>query len=322
MSPTVSIIIPVKEINDHIRESMPHILALDYDEFEVVIFPDSGSGDAFPRTRIIPTGPAGPAEKRDLALKYARGEVFAFLDDDAYPARDWLRKAVRHFKQPNVAAVGGPAVTPRHDSVWQKASGSVFSSWLASGRYGYRYLPGGGLREVDDFPSVNLVILRSSFERAGGFDTAYWPGEDTKLCHDLTRKLGERIVYDPEALVFHHRRPLFTGHLRQVGRYAFHRGLFARALPDTSLRPQYFVPSLFVLWLAAGAPLSIVSSSMGALYTLLLSVYFLLVSSESVRIGLKERDFRVGALSAPGIMLTHLVYGLRFMHGFASRRGE
>lgn len=321
MNPTVSIIIPVKEINDYIRESIPHILALDYDDFEVVIFPDSASGDdAFPGTRIIPTGPAGPAEKRDLALKYARGEVFAFLDDDAYPARDWLRNAVRHFRQPDVAAVGGPAVTPGHDSIWQKASGSVFSSWLASGRYGYRYLPEGGLREVDDFPTVNLIIRRSSFERAGGFDTAYWPGEDTKLCHDLTKKLGERIIYDPEALVFHHRRPLFSGHLKQVGRYAFHRGLFAKALPDTSLRPQYFVPSLFVLWLAAGGPVSFLSSSMGALYISLLSIYFLLVSSESVRIGLRERDFRVGALSAPGIILTHLVYGLRFMHGFASRR--
>lgn len=318
MRPFVSIIIPVKEINGYVRESMPHILALDYKDFEVLIFPDFPSGDSFPRTRIIPTGPVGPAEKRDLALSHARGDVFAFLDDDAYPRRDWLKKAVRHFRSGAVAAVGGPAVTPEHDSVWQKASGRVFSSWLASGNRGYRYTP-EARREVDDFPTVNLLVRRATFERVGGFDTAYWPGEDTKLCLDITRKLGKKIIYEPEALVFHHRRPLFLEHLRQVGRYAFHRGYFARVLPDTSLRLAYFVPSLFVLWVLLGAPISYLSAVFVPFYLGLLALYLLLVVSETVSIGLKERDPVVGALSAPGIFFTHMVYGLRFLQGLASR---
>ena len=33
----------------------------------------------FPKTKIIETGKIGPAEKRDLALKYATGEILAFL---------------------------------------------------------------------------------------------------------------------------------------------------------------------------------------------------------------------------------------------------
>jgi len=318
MRPFVSIIIPVKEVNFYIRESMPHLLGLDYKDFEVIIFPDSESRESFPRTRIIPTGPVGPAEKRDLALKYAKGEILAFLDDDAYPRRDWRKKAVRHFKNKDVAAVGGPAVTPDHDSVWQKASGRVFSSWLASGRNGYRYLP-RKRREVDDFPTVNLIVRRSYFEQVGGFDTAYWPGEDTKLCLDITRKLGKKIIYDPDVFVFHHRRPLFLEHLRQVGRYAFHRGYFAKVLPDTSLRLSYFVPSLFVLWLFLGGPISIVNDSFMPLYLGLVALYLLLLASESVLISWKEKDFIVGALSAPGILFTHLVYGFRFMQGLASK---
>ena len=318
MRPFVSIIIPVKEVNLDIRESMPHILALDYRDFEVIIFPDSESGESFPRTRIIPTGPVGPAEKRDLALKYAKGEILAFLDDDAYPRRDWLKKAVRHFRNREVAAVGGPAVTPEHDSVWQKASGRVFSSWLASGRNGYRYLPREG-REVDDFPTVNLIVRRSHFEQVGGFDTAYWPGEDTKLCLDITKKLGKKIIYDPDVFVFHHRRPLFLEHLKQVGRYAFHRGYFARVLPDTSLRPSYFVPSLFVLWLVLGWPVSMLNGSFLPVYLALGALYLLLLASESVLISIREKDPVVGALSAPGILFTHLVYGLRFIQGLASK---
>ncbi len=321
MRPFVSIIIPVKEVNPYIRESMPHILGLDYRDFEVIIFPDSESGESFPKTRIIPTGPVGPAEKRDLALKYAKGGILAFLDDDAYPRRDWLKKAVRHFRNRDVAAVGGPAVTPEHDSIWQKASGRVFSSWLASGRNGYRYEPQQG-REVDDFPTVNLIVRKSHFEQAGGFDTAFWPGEDTKLCLDITRKLGKKIIYDPDVFVFHHRRPLFIEHLKQVGRYAFHRGYFAKVLPETSLRLTYFVPSLFVLLLALGGPISLLNNSFMPVYLGILALYFLLLASETVNISLKEKDPIVGALSAPGIFFTHLVYGLRFMQGLASKGGR
>ncbi len=80
----------------------------------------------------------------------------------------------------------------------------------------------------------------------------YWPGEDTKLCMLLTKAEGKRIVYEPEAVVYHHRRALFWGHFRQVWNYAVHRGFFAKRYPDTSLRPQYFVPSTFVVAGALG----------------------------------------------------------------------
>lgn len=37
---SVSIIIPVKAINDYIREAMQHYAELDYDDYEILIFPD------------------------------------------------------------------------------------------------------------------------------------------------------------------------------------------------------------------------------------------------------------------------------------------
>lgn len=315
----VSIIIPVKEINDYIRESIPYILALDYRDYEVIILPDFDTGESFPKTRVIPTGAIGPAEKRDLAASHAEGEILAFLDDDAYPRADWLKNAVRHFDYPEIAAVGGPAVTPDHDSVWQRASGAVFSSWLTSGGYEYRYVP-RQVREVDDYPTVNLLIRKDVFEEIGGFDTSYWPGEDTKLCLDVTKRLKKKIIYDPDAMVFHHRRPLFIPHLKQVSRYAFHRGYFAKVLPETSFRFSYFIPSLFLLWVVFGGVLSPLNDGVAFLYAGVMSLYGFLLFGAIVAVAFKEKDLKLGILTMPGIFLTHLAYGYNFIKGFMVRR--
>ena len=109
-------------------------------------------------------------------------------------------------------------------------------------------------RDVDDYPSCNLFVRRLPFVGHVGECLRYWPGEDTKLCMLLTKTEGKRIVYEPEAVVYHHRRALFWGHFRQVWNYAVHRGFFAKRYPDTSLRPQYFVPSTFVVAGALAIP--------------------------------------------------------------------
>jgi GT2 family glycosyltransferase len=313
-TPKVSIVIPVKQINDYIRESVPRILSMDYPNFEILIFPDSESGEAFKRCKIIPTGPVGPAEKRDLALKYAEGEILAFLDDDAYPRSDWLTKAVRHFSNLQVAAVGGPAVTPPHDSIWQKASGAVFESKLGGGKFTYRYLP-GRMQEVDDFPSVNLLVRKTDFEKVGGFDSHYWPGEDTKLCHDLVYNLGKKIIYDPDVLVWHHRRNLFRQHFKQIKNYALHRGFFAKRLPKTSLKPAYLIPSLFVLGLIFGPLLCYFYPFLWSFFILTVAVYLGAVTLSVIRL----KDLKLGVLTALGIIMTHIGYGTYFIKGLFKR---
>jgi len=308
----VSIIIPVKEINDYVREAIPYLQKLDYPNYEIIIFPDILCEESFKKTKIIETGKIGPSEKRDLAMKYATGDIFAFIDDDAYPRADWLKNAIRHFTDESIAAVGGPAVTPESDSLSQKASGKVYESILAGGNTTYRYIPVGGIKEVDDFPTVNLIVRKVAFEAVGGFDSTFYPGEDTKLCHDITKNLGKKIIYDPEVLVWHHRRKIFIPHLKQVTNYGLHRGYFARVLPKTSFRIAYFIPSVFFLGIIIGPIVSAFLSQLWNAYFGVLFVYFiLLILSVS-----KIKDKRLAFLTIPAIFLTHLSYGLYFIKGF------
>jgi len=311
----ISIIIPVKEINDYVREAVPHHMELDYPDFEVLIFPDEKTEECFPysNVRIIPSGKVGPAEKRDLALKYAKGDIFAFTDDDAWPRKDWLKNAVKIFDNDEVGAVGGPAITAPNDSLLQQGSGKVYESFLCSGQYTYRYIP-GKKREDDDLPTVNLLVRRDVFEQINGFDSNYYPGEDTKLCLDIVNT-GKKIIYDPEVLVYHHRRYLFKGHLKQITNYAKHRGYFTKKLPQTSLRVQYFVPTLFTIGVFLGPVVCVLFKPLWCFYFGVLALYICL-AAWSLR---SCKSIKLFLLSMAGIFLSHVGYGVCFVRGMLSK---
>jgi cellulose synthase/poly-beta-1,6-N-acetylglucosamine synthase-like glycosyltransferase len=311
----VSIIIPVRDINDYIRAAIPHFLSQDYQNFEIIILPDEKTEETFPRVKMIPTGDVGPAAKRDLALPHADGEILAFIDDDAYPRRDWLKNAVRFFADDSIGAVCGPAVTPPEDNIFQQASGKVYEARLCCGPYTYRYRPERN-RDVDVFfPTVNFIVRKDVFIAAGGFDCPYYPGEDVILCAKIKGKAGKRIVYDPEILVWHHRRALFRDHLRQVGQYGLHRGYFARNYRETKTGPAYFLPSLFMAGLLSGSVMSFFFPPIRYIFLGCLSAYILALLYSVIRI----RNVKLTVLTAAGIAATHAVFGINAARGFLAK---
>lgn len=317
-NPFVSIIIPVLEINDYIRESIPFILNLDYGNFEILILPNEDKGERFEKTKIIPTHLSDPAIKRDVGGKKAKGEILAFLDDDAYPFKNWLKKATRHFQDEKVAAVGGPGITPKNESFSKKLSGAVFESFLGGGKARERYLKVGKIKKVDDWPTVNFLIRKALFQKVGGFDTKFWPGEDTKLGIDIIN-LNKKIIYDPNVLVYHHRRDLLYPHLKQVYSYGVHRGYFVKKFPQTSLRPFYFFPSLFLLYLIFIPLFSILYPLSSILYFIPLYLYGLLLIFDGILASLRYKSFWLGFLLMPLIFITHLTYGIGFIRGLSTK---
>jgi len=306
-----SILIAVKGANEHLKECLAHCLGQTHQECEVLVLPDAAFACDDPRVRIIPTGPRLPADKRDAGARHARGEVLAFLDDDAYPDKNWLASALALFAQdPQVAAVAGPAITPSDEPVRRRASGMVYESAAMSGSYRYRYAP-AKRRMIDDYPSCNLLVRKEVFFKLGGFRTNFWPGEDTILCLGIVKGLGLKIVYDPAVLVYHHRRPLFGPHLCQIAGYATHRGYFVKRYPQTSRRWSYCMPSLFVVFLIGG-PFLLPAD----LFLVLLGTYGLAVLLGS----LHARRPGLIALTILGIITSHLTYGVFFLRGLFSPR--
>jgi GT2 family glycosyltransferase len=306
----------VKEVNDYVRETIPYIQALNTNNWELIIVPNNPEKNEWEfdqRISQISSGRVGPADKRDLAAKIAKGEILVFLDDDSFPKSDILAIATKHFADESISALGGPAVTPESDSYWQKVSGAVFLSRLTGGNP-ERYIPLGDVKKVDDWPSVNFMVRKSDFTEVGGFDSPYWPGEDTHLCLKLVRN-SKNIIYSPELIVWHHRRSGLRRHIKQVGAYGLHRGYFARRLPETSLKVKYFIPSIVLCLTATSLFSMLLPELLRNLVFIGLVIYLSGIIVGSISIA-KLTTTRIALGALPFIVVTHMSYGFRFLQGF------
>ncbi len=315
-----SIIIPVKSINDYVRETVPHIQRLAGPQWELMVIPNEEEPNEWPedgRVRVFPSGRVGPAAKRDMGAVQAKGEILVFLDDDSYPAKDLLVVAEQYFADLSIVALGGPAITPPNDGFWQRVSGAVFLSKFSGGAP-ERYVPVGMARTVQDWPSVNLMVRKDDFLAIGGFDSPYWPGEDTKLCLDLVQKTGKGIMYVPEMRVWHHRRAGLGEHLRQVGGYGLHRGYFAKKYPETSRRIQYFIPTCFLIFVVSNAFIPVFNTQLQIGFCAIWICYI----AALYMVWCDIRKYETVAVAVLGVLytiLTHLWYGGRFAQGLVTK---
>ncbi len=316
--PRVTVIVACPGDSWMLRECLEGLKNQTYASFDVLVLPDEPIEEKIeePFVRVIPTGKVRPAEKRNVGIRAAEGEILAFIDDDAYPDAHWIEYAVKYFGEESIGAVGGPGVTPPNDPYLAKIGGRVYENILVSGNYRYRYKAGGVRRDVDDYPSCNLFVRADLLKEFGGYRTDFWPGEDTLLCKDILDK-GKRIVYDPWVIVNHHRRALTGPHVRQLSRYAFHRGYFCKRFPSNSLHVSYFVPSLFVLYVMAFA--ASVAFLPSGVWRLVAAAPGILYGALVVGTTATGR-LPTWILTAYGVVLTHLAYGICFLRGLCARK--
>ena len=328
-SPAISVIIPVRTLTYYLLfENLPQMNLQTFRNFEVIVLPNEHSTydltlmKTYPWLRIIPTGSiTRPAQKRDIGVKNAKGKIIAFIDDDAYPDSNWLAVAAKLFKKNKFLVLCGPGVLPANTNLWERIFDEVLISFLGSGKYSYRFAP-QKKRYVIDYPSMNFFIYKKIFDKIGGFNSNYWPGEDSKLCNDIIEKEKGKIFYHPDVLVFHHRRRDLIGFVKQHGQYGFHRGAFFSHGDRNSRELSYLAPLVLVLYLGL-LPFSFVLIwllNLPPIYYLLTSgpfaFYSLLMVATFIQSLLKTRNILVAFGASFVLAITHIYYGLNFIKGY------
>jgi GT2 family glycosyltransferase len=146
----------------------------------------------------------------NAAVRECDAPLLLFLNDDIEATTpEWLEAMVEHAVRPEVGAVGAKLVYP--DGRIQHAG--VLLDVFECGGHAFRGLP-ANKRHYFDFPDVIrnvsavtaacMLVRRSVFEEAGGFDETRFPVSfnDVDLCLRLGR-LGYRVLYTPHAVLYH-----------------------------------------------------------------------------------------------------------------------
>ena len=205
-----------------------------------------------------------PATRRNRAVSVARGEVLAFIDDDAVADPRWLATACAYLDaHADVLAVGGPDPAPDDSPVAELISDTLLATpWIGSGVAAHENRRGMfDVTRASDIALVNLFVRRSAFT---GFDEAIgYIGEDTALLEEL-RGRG-RVVYHDGVRVFHRRRAFPGPYLRQRWRYRVKTGQLQRTRRDSKV-------TAFLLAGAVGLLLAPLVAVPYALLTLVLGV--------------------------------------------------
>jgi GT2 family glycosyltransferase len=152
----------------------------------------------------------GLSGARNTGIEQAAGDVVVFLDDDARAQPQWLETLLASYHDASVLGVGG-VVLPDWSSPGRPAWLPEEFLWVVG--CSYRGQP-EVRAEVRNPIGANMSFRRSAFERAGFFNS--WVGrtalssrplgcEETEFSIRLRRlSPGGRIIYEPQAVVYHH----------------------------------------------------------------------------------------------------------------------
>ena len=275
----VSVIVPMDRPGPDALRAIESVLSQKTrHRFELVIVGATAEGlPADARVRFAAAPDRNPAIRRNLGAGQARGEILAFLDDDAFAEPGWIERAVGWLDEhPGVVALGGPDPAPEDSGPAELISDTLLATrWIGSGIAAHQARPGiFAVKRPWDVALVNLFVRRSAFEEAGGFDESIgYIGEDTDLLRRLARK---GIVLYHEGVLVRHRRRRYPGpYLRQRWRYRVKTG-------ERLVRGGgYWTPQVAV-FLAAGAAFLLAIALVPAFALGMLVVYALLTTALAI----------------------------------------
>jgi GT2 family glycosyltransferase len=225
--PSASVVVCTYNGSRTLRRCLEALSRLEYPDCEVIVVNDGSRDNSaeiaaeFP-VRLISTENQGLSAARNTGFAAVRGQIVAYIDDDAYPDPHWLQYLARTLMDGHAGA-GGPNLPVPGDG-W--VAGCVANT------------PGNPTHVLlsdtiaEHVPGCNMAYWKWALEAIGGFDPQFRiAGDDVDLCWRLQDQ-GWTLGFSPAALVWHHRRGRVKTFWRQQLNYGRAEADLERKWPE------------------------------------------------------------------------------------------
>ena len=308
-----SIIIPVYNRPDEIRELLESLVKSDYTkEYEIVIVEDGSTIDCKEEVERFKDilnlsyyykENSGPGDSRNFGMRKAKGDYCIIFDSDCIIPNQYLTEVEKELTSNYVDCFGGSDAALESFSAIQKAINFAMTSFLTTG--GIR----GGSEKLNKFQprSFNMGISKKALDASNGFGNIH-PGEDPDLSIRLW-KLGFETRLFPKAFVYHKRRIDWNKFSIQVNKFGKARPILNSWYPEYS-KLTFFFPTIFVI----GIYFSIVFLAFGITFPILCyAFYFFLIL---VAATIQNKSFKIGILSLVAVTKQFFGYGYGFIESY------
>ncbi|MBI5481609.1 MAG: glycosyltransferase [Deltaproteobacteria bacterium] len=189
---------------------------------EVIVIDDGSTDETAVVARghgatVLQTGGVGPSRGRNLALRRTGADCCLFTDADCELHAGCLEALVGALETggPGVAGVGGRQLAPAGSPPYARR----VQRFLEAAGFVSDYARTGAVTtETSHNPSCCALLRRAAVAEVGGFREDLWPCEDLDLDLRL-RRGGHRLLYAPEAVVYHHRPETPAAFVRMMRNY-------------------------------------------------------------------------------------------------------
>ncbi len=313
-----SIIIPLYNRPQEIKELLDSLCEQQYTNFEVLVIEDGSVQDAKSIVESFANRldihyyfkeNTGQGFSRNYGFERAKGDYFIIFDSDILVPNDYLLNVSRGIHDMQLDAFGGPDAA--HDSFTpvQKAISYAMTSVLTTG--GIR----GNKKHIGQFHprSFNMGLSRKVYEHVGGFILTRL-GEDIEYSIRIHRN-GFKIGLIPDAKVYHKRRTSLFQFYKQLHFFGRARINIYKHFPS-ELKLVHFFPACFTIGLALLVVFNLLNWPIAKLGNIILLVYLVFLFLDALR---QSRSLKIAALGTVAACIQLLAYGLGFLQDFTKR---
>ncbi|WP_093250069.1 glycosyltransferase family 2 protein [Tessaracoccus oleiagri] len=318
---SVSVVMPVRNEEQHLEAAVARVLSQDYDgELEVILAvgPSEDAtlaiaqrlADADARVRVVDNPSGYTPSGLNRAIEAARHDVIVRVDGHGELSPGYIRRAVELLERTGAANVGG-VMDAVGRTPFERAVAAAYNSPYGLGGGGFHH------RDTPEGPADTVflgVFRREVLEEVGGYDEGMHRAQDWELNYRL-RSAGHVVYFSPDLHVTYRPRSTFRALASQFYLTGRWRREVVRRYPETaSLR--YLAPPIAVAGGFGGLGAGLVGLALRhrllglLLFVPLVYVVFNLYASTKIPTDAAAR------LRLPFVLaVMHTCWGLGFLRG-------